>query len=309
MKKLLPLTIYFTFLFFGLSYSQPNWNPEICLVTVDSATSTYVSVIWNKPQTGDIDSFYIYRADSNQINFTKIAALSYTDSSAYDDIAVNVNNTWYSYMISAIDSNGIEGNKSDTANTCLLNVIPNIANGYFKCLWNKYNNDANTPTLVRCMWDSLGNTSGLQQIGVNWAPTLTSWNHTGYSQAAQSVYRLENEVSNACTPERGVIITSRSNVKNITNPLTLESNQELVLNKLVKVYPNPSTSTVVVEWNSALEIYKIECSDASGRLVEVISTSGNDLKQVINVSGYQKGLYFVSLFGNTSKQVRRIVVR
>lgn len=306
MKK----TLQFIFVLFALTgnvVAQSAWMPEICLVTVDSATSTYVSIIWNKPAVTDIDSFYIYRADSNQTNFTRIAAISFTDSSAYDDIGVNVNTTWYSYLLSTVDTNGIEGSKSDTASTCLLNVVPNIASGYFKCIWNKYNNDANASTLVRCMWDSLGNTSGLHQIGVNWAPTLTSWNHMGYSQATQSVYRLENEVTNACSPERGIINTSRSNVRNVANPLTLSANIQLLNDKLVRLFPNPSSEFLNLEWNPSLEIKEIKILDASGRTTESFLIPVNQLQQKLDIFNYQRGVYFICFYSKYGNLVKKII--
>jgi hypothetical protein len=306
MKKKLSSIIVFQLLFCFIN-AQSSWNPEICLVTVDSATSTYISVIWNKPVVNDIDSFYIYRADSNQTNFSKIASVSYADSSVYDDIGVNVNTTWYSYLISAIDTNGIEGLKSDTANTCLLNVVPNIASGYFKCMWNSYKNGANNPTFVRCMWDSLGNTSGLQQIGVNWAPTLTSWNHLGYSQAAQSVYRLENEVSNPCSPERGVINTSRSNVRNVANPLTLSNDLNSLFEKLTRIFPNPGSDFLNIEWNPSLEITSIELVDALGKKISDVKVGNNQLKETLNITELDRGVYFILFVGKNGINKKRFV--
>ncbi|MFN6039266.1 MAG: T9SS type A sorting domain-containing protein [Bacteroidota bacterium] len=306
MKHKLISTFCLLLVNFGFTFSQSTWIPEICLVTVDSATSTYVSVIWNKPPATDIDSFYIYRADSNQVNYSKVGSVSFADSSVFDDINVNVNNTWYSYMLSSVDTNGVESLKSDTANTCLLNVVPNIQGGFFKCIWNKYNNGSNTATLVRCMWDSLGNSASLSQIGVNWAPTLTSWNHTGFSQAAQSVYRLEVEVGNACSPERGIINTTRSNVKNVANPLSLSDNFIKLGEKLTRVYPSPACNQISVEWNSAMEISKVILLDASCRVIESQFIDLSCLQTKFDVSALSSGIYFVELLGKNGKITKRI---
>jgi Secretion system C-terminal sorting domain len=300
MLRFLPL-----FFIFSLA-AQPSWQGEICLVSVDSASSSYISIIWNKPVANDIDSFYIYRADSNSTVFSKIASVDYADSSAYDDIAVNVNTTWYSYLVSAIDFNGVEGLKSDTANTCLLNVIPNLASGYFTCKWNKYNNGNNQPSIVRCMWDSLGNAGSLQQIGVNWGPSLTSWNHYGYSQANTSVYRLEVEMTNPCNPSRGLINTSRSNVKGVANPLTLGI-ASTELTKLARTFPNPANDVLQMEWNGMLGVSKIDIIDLSGKVVHSIAVAANELKLNFKISDFEKGIYLIRFHSEVGPIVQRVV--
>ena len=303
MKKFL---LFFPLIFSTAFIAQPSWSPEICLVSVDSATSSFISVIWNKPQATDIDSFYIYRADSNSTAFSKIAAVDFADSSAYDDIAVNVNTTWYSYLVSAIDFNGIEGLKSDTANTCLLDVIPNIASGYYTCKWNKYNNGINQPLFVRCMWDSLGNPAGLQQVGTNWSPTWTSWNHLGYSQANTSVYRLEVEMTNPCNPSRGLINTSRSNVKGVANPLTLGLSAPDMA-KFVRVFPNPTSERVQLEWNGTLCVTRIDVIDVCGKTVITNLPSENQLKTTVDLSGIEKGIYLIRFQGLKGAIIQRVV--
>ena len=304
MRKILS---FFTLTLSLFVMAQPAWQPEICLVTVDSATSTFISVIWNKPVVTDIDSFYIYRADTSSGQFSKIAAVDYADTSVYDDISVNVNATWYSYLISAIDFNGNEGAKSDTANACLLDVVPNLASGFYTCKWNKYNNGINLPSFYRCMWDSTGNTGSLQQIGSNFSPTWSSWNHYGYSQANTSVYRLEVEVSNACNPSRGLVNTSRSNVKNVANPLTLslESGADLV--KLTRAFPNPVSDNLFLEWNAALGVQRIDMLDVAGKLVLSFIPTEKQLKTSLSLSETPEGVYLVRFSTAGGLLVRKIV--
>lgn len=296
------------FLISSISFSQPVWNPAICLVTVDELTASYITVIWDKPLASDIDSFYIYRTDSTNQLFAKISAVSYSDSSYYNDVAVSVNTTWYKYKISAIDLAGTEGALSPWAGNCLLDVVPNFVVGAYTCSWNAYQNASNTPTVLRCMWDSIGAGAMNTQIGNNMPPSWTSWNHTGYSLAANSQYRLEVDMGSACSPTRSIINTSRSNIKNLANPLLLIKTPEQ-LNYLVKTFPNPNNGEFFLEWNASLQITKIEIIDLTGRIIQTITPLQLQLKKTISLNNNASGIYFVNFYssnGLISKKITTI---
>jgi hypothetical protein len=303
-KQLRSFILFFALFTSSVVVSQPAWQPEICAVTVDSATASYISVIWTKPVATDIDSFYIYRADSIPWNYVKIAAVDYADSSVYDDIAVNVNTSWYKYKISAVDLGGIEGVQSDAANSCWLDVVPNMGAGYYTCQWNVYQNNANPPFNVKCMWDSLGGVA-MTQVGGNMSTSWTSWNHIGFSLATSSTYRLEVEISNGCSPERAIINTSRSNLKNVSNPTLLIVNAEQA-ESLVRAFPNPANGNLNLEWNAAMKIEKISVTDLAGKLVFSLIPNESELKRTIGLNSIESGIYFVNFYsakGIVSKRV------
>ncbi len=305
MKKLIRFVIaVVSFLTASLSFSQPVWQPEICLVTVDSATATYISVVWNKPVATDIDSFYIYRADTAPWNYIKVAAIDFADSSVYDDIAVNVNTSWYKYKISAVDFSGIEGPQSVAANSCWLDVVPNMGSGYYTCSWNSYVNTMNPPFMVKCMWDSLGGTA-MNQVGGNMI-TFNSWNHTGYSQANSSTYRLEVEVNNSCSPSRAIINTSRSNLKNVANPALLIETAEQAAD-LVRAFPNPANGSLNLEWNAAMNVEQVYVTDLVGKIVFTFAPTADQLKQVIDLNTIENGIYFVNFQSAKGVVSKRIV--
>lgn len=303
-KQLRSFLLAFSLILAATGFSQPAWTPELCLVTVDSATASYISVLWNKPVATDIDSFYIYRADSTTGAFQKIAAVDYADSSAYDDIAVNVNTTWYTYMISAIDHSGIEGPQSNPANTCLLDVVPFMGSGYFTCMWNPYTNNFNPGQNFRCMWDSLGGTA-MTQIGGLMPMAWSSWNHTGFSLHTSSMYRLEVDLSGSCSPSRAIINTSRSNLKNVANPTMLIQTPEHAAG-LARVFPNPCNGIFNLEWNAALGVSKIEVRDVAGRLVHAFTPAENQLKKALDLTGSADGIYFVNFYSGKGVVSKRI---
>ncbi|MBC7865283.1 MAG: T9SS type A sorting domain-containing protein [Bacteroidia bacterium] len=284
-------------------FSQPTWNPEICMVTVDSATASYVSVIWNKPAVTDIDSFYVYREVTVSV-FSKIAAVAYTDSSVYDDIAVNVNTTSYNYKISAIDLSGIEGQQSNASNSIKLNVA--FKAGYDSCWWTSFQNFSNPATGLRCVWDSSGAMAAFAPIGSTFSPTWVTWNHMNQSAADSSHYRLEAYVTNSCDPSRAIINTSRSNVKNLASP-TMFINDPQQANLLVRAFPNPSNGIFNLEWNGSMQIGKIEIVDVAGQIVQSFIPEKELLKKTVDLSSNAKGFYFVRFHSAKGIISKRIV--
>lgn len=67
---------------------------------------------------------------------------------------------------------------------------------------------------------------------------------------------------------------------------------EPATNQVVSIYPNPTSSTVTIEWNGSVR--SIALTDARGRLLQE-STQLNGNSQVINVSSYESGMYFLRI--------------
>ncbi|MFH1321231.1 MAG: T9SS type A sorting domain-containing protein [Bacteroidota bacterium] len=95
---------------------------SICLVTVDSATSTRNEIVWGKPLVTYVDSFRIYRNITN--TYTYIGSVPYDTLSVFIDTTIGINPqiTSYRYKISLIDSCGNESELSDYHETIHLTV-------------------------------------------------------------------------------------------------------------------------------------------------------------------------------------------
>jgi hypothetical protein len=303
MKKRLQKLFICLSLFSATGFSaQSLWTAEICIVTVDSATMSYISVIWNKPAVTDIDSFYIYRENTSGV-FVKIGAVAYADSSVYDDIAVDVNAQAYAYKISALDTLGTEGLQSPEARTAFLTVTPN--GSYNTCAWANYQNTVNPPANLNCIWDSTGSGSFVQ-IGSTFPSSWTSWNHNNFSAADSSHYCLLSHMSNSCSPSRAVVNTSRSNIKNLVNPSAYINTAEEA-EKLVRAFPNPAGGTLNLEWNGSMQVSTIEITGLRGELVYSFSPVKGLFKQSLDISSYAKGIYFVRFYTAKGALAKRIV--
>ena len=157
----------------------------ICLVTVDSQ-SLYNILIWEKPQTNTIDSFFIYRQDSTYV-FTKIASVPYNAYSEYEDTAsaANPNSTAHQYKISLLDTCGAESFLSDYHSTIFLQ---NLGNGNLSWAPYEIENAINPVIYYRVYRDTAGNG--------NFAPlnTIIPGGNTSYTDVDAALYPLADYV-------------------------------------------------------------------------------------------------------------------
>ncbi len=303
MKRVLPKFLILVFVCIGMNvFSQSSWLPEICNVTVDSATATYIKVRWNKPALNDIDSFYIYRKNVFG-GYDKIASVDYDASPVYDDIAVDVNTQQYIYSISAIDFFLFETNTSADATTALLNVTPNVSNGYYTLAWQPYTNLANSASICKFVWDSLGGFPTTSILG-NLSTTITSTNHTNYSLADSSSYRILFLPNSACDGSSDI---SYSNVKTVTNPVLHVKNFNEA-EKLVRVYPNPASGNTLLEWNKMMNVKRIELVDLSGNLHLSFIPEKSELKRMVNIEQLERGVYYVRFYTEMGPMSKKLIV-
>jgi hypothetical protein len=77
----------------------------------------------------------------------------------------------------------------------------------------------------------------------------------------------------------------------------------------ISLFPNPAKSVLVIEVNNLI-IYTVEIIDLTGRLV--YTTSENNVSGVselsVDVSSFNKGIYYVLVKGNTSNHTSKLIV-
>ncbi|MBI4929203.1 MAG: T9SS type A sorting domain-containing protein, partial [Bacteroidetes bacterium] len=108
----------------------------ICLVTVDTSTSTKNVVVWEKPVTTAIDSFRIYR-EIGLNNYVYIGSTSYSALSEYTDTTNGVNPKIqsYRYKIACVDTCGNIGVKSSHHRTIHLSTPNYTPPSTFDLIW------------------------------------------------------------------------------------------------------------------------------------------------------------------------------
>lgn len=89
---------------------------------------------------------------------------------------------------------------------------------------------------------------------------------------------------------------------NLTTALTsLENNQSRI-----NLYPNPNNGIFTIEIDNEFDYFEIR--DFNGKLIHTIKASQNETSNKIDVSNYGNGIYFITVYFGSSKEVRMFIV-
>lgn len=214
--------------------SQPN-IAELCIVGVDSLTNEN-RVVWEKPISAAIDSFYIYRETNVANVYQSIGATGYNEPGVFIDANSDPTVQAYRYKISVIDSCGRETALSSIPHkTIHLTINQGIGNTW-NLIWTPYEG-ISVPTYEIYRGSNSGNMTLL---------TAVSGNMTSYSDqnAPDSVYYQIGFVNpNDCDPAKSIDYSkSRSNISS-NNPLELGQTSQLYF----QLSPNPAEDYLYVQ--------------------------------------------------------------
>ncbi len=294
--------------------APPPAAPAICMVTVDSLSINNV-IIWDKTLYQNADTFVVYRDTANG-NYVAIAKLPYSMLSQFTDTARSIgavngdpNITTYRYKLAFIDTCGVLSPKSLYHNSIYQYNISSLF------LWNQYEIEGQSipvPGLSNYVLkrDNLGATGNYTTAATAGASS-TSINDPQYATyQAQADWRVETIWNITCTPTareangiQGSIVKSKSNIKN-----NRTTNVQLILDRLVSVYPNPTSGDLYLHFNSSV----------SGKLaMKVYSALGNEVysKLLVNPSGdinidmgsSENGIYMIQLSCDAGIITKKII--
>lgn len=286
-----------------VSANEPLQN-DICLVTVDSITTTNV-VVWEREQTTGIDHYNIYRKSNNSGQFQKIDYVLASEESMFNDVWASPLVKSWEYRISAVNNCGIEGPLSNIHKTIHMTKT-DLGNGDYKVEWNKYQGFSYTSHDI---WRFTAST-GWQMI------QSVSNNQTSFTDTPPNTngldYSIEVDPGYVCQSTKATSHNaSRSNRSSgIFNPGegTGASNNSIVENESfnVSLYPNPSNTVATLQFDLNQK-YNVTIYNMNGQVIESLQFTGNRLD--INTSSLSNGLYIVDIQNNKNKFTEKLVVQ
>lgn len=274
---------------------------DICLVTVDSS-STKNLIVWEKPNSASIDSFFIYR-EIGLNNYVKIGGVAYEDLSKFVDTVqgINPNTTSYRYKISTLDNCGNESAKSQEHKTIHLQISQAIPQGA-NLSWTDYLGYSFSQ--YRILRDS-NNTNNWEAID------SVSFSITSYTDAQQfnnARYIVEAAHPNGCTVSKSVE-NHNSSRSNKTYPLAppggIENSRSADIG--FRIYPNPNDGKFGVRIANfyTSENNRIEIFNVLGEAIYQKPLTDDKLSISFD---FPKGVYFVQVqSGNRIYQKKLIV--
>ena len=262
------------------------------MVTVDTA-STHNIIIWEKPSSAIIDSFFIYRETTSN-TYTKIGGIGYNDLSEYHDTAANPNATSYRYKLTVLDTCGAESDLSEHHNTIHLQYL---GSGNFQWTFYQIENQPNPVTSFNVYRDALNN-GNYFPIG-NIPGTNATFTDLTYASFPNANYVVDVNWSKSCTPSRQVS-TTRSNIRRgggiIQNGIDeTESNR-------IRIYPNPSNTYFTVSVPESFIGQQLTVTDLTGKLMAAVQLQTINYK--LETDAWAAGIYYIK----TGAVVKRLVV-
>jgi len=255
-------------------------------------------IVWNKPISSSIDHYNIYREVSST-SYNWLGSVPYNSTSVFVDTTSNPVQQAYSYKISAVNNNSIEGSLSSYHTTIHLNINQGIGSS-INLIWSAY--EGFTYTSYKIYRGT--NSSNLTLL------TSLSSSFTSYTDlnppAGTAYYQIEVETPNECSSSKTYYLNTKSNIVN-NSQAGINSFSE---NTALSVYPNPGTGVYTIEC-SGIKTGKgsINIFDNIGKLVlaREIDFDTNTFKTSFDISEFNNGIYSVRIENGKQSIVKRII--
>jgi hypothetical protein len=265
----------------GAGCIDPSNPPSIpiCLVTVDVA-SGYNHIIWEPAANGVVQEVIVYK-ETNVLNvFEQIGLVDFSASGTFEDINSNPQIQANRYKIGLKDSCGFVYEPfGGIHKTIHLTTSPGLNNN-INLNWSAYEGaDFASYNIYR------GNNVGSMNLIETVASNILSYTDIN-PPADEWNYMIELE-GVSCNPDRALVF-SRSNVLSM-----IPQNIQEATETRFQLFPNPTSSSVVLKMNKSNSSEQFEVHNALGELImrdRIVSEN-----QVINVEQLSEGIYFLKL--------------
>lgn len=286
-------------------------KPAICIITVDSLTTTNL-IVWEKPITNSIDHYRIYRETSQAGFYVLIDTVHYSNISVFNDVVASPKTKSSRYRIAAVNECGEERPLSNSHKTIHL-TTQDLGSGEFKVTWDNYEGFTfNQYDLYRYT-----NATGWELVLANIPFLALPYTFDVPPSIDGLDYMIEIDPGFQCTATFGKAQdynSSRSNkVKGEFNPGsgTGDPNNSIVAfeseSMSVSIFPNPSDGGFNVD-------LLLKNSETAANLI-VMDFTGKVVTEQKVVNGLNKldlsyllsGVYFVSITNADTNVMVRIV--
>ncbi len=280
--------------------NPPLERPEICIVTVDSATGANL-VVWNEEPSSIIAGYNIYRETNVPNQFIKVGYQDYNNLSYFTD---SLAFTWiksYTYKISSVDNCGNESPLSDKHKT--IHVKMNFYQGtlahliwddYEGCLYNSF--FVNKYTIANG-WEYLDS-----------LPRIVHTYNTMIQQSAGTLFSIAIKKDGpACmaTKASGSGGPYTQSVSNIEDNGIYVKTSKSAIEKNITIFPNPAKNMVtIIAGDNNME--QISIVDITGKIIITKKTKQEQIS--IDVSNLSKGIYLIKIKTTIGLAVNKLII-
>lgn len=286
-------------------------KPAICIVTVDSLTTTNL-IVWEKPITNSIDHYRIYRETTQAGFFVLTDTVHYSNISVFNDVVASPKTKSWRYRIAAVNECDEESPLSNNHKTIHL-TTQDLGSGEFKVTWDNYEGF----TFNQYDLHRYTNATGWELVLANIPFLALPYTFDVPPSIDGLDYMIEIDPGFQCTATFGKVQdynSSRSNkARGEFNPGsgTGDPNNSIVAfeseSMSVSIFPNPSDGGFNVD-------LLLKNSETAANLI-VMDFTGKVVTEQKVVNGLNKldlsyllsGVYFVSITNANTNVMVRIV--
>lgn len=285
---------------FGVNSSTANYEPEVCLVTVDTLDEKNI-IVWERPTIGGIKEFVIYRETSAPGVYRYIGSNPIDSLTEMKDTLANTDLHTWKYKISAIDSCGVETGVSEIEHRPIYLTVDTNGVGLPSLVWTSYMGRPYSNYVVK------RNANGTGWVDVVTLPASQNSFVDLNCPSGIIEYTIEALFTTTCTSTRGAINTTRSNIKTPTSVIVgLKGNTTITNN--VSLFPNPSQDNFTVSLANKTKVnVSVEVVNAMGQIVYTTAINESSKSTTINAANWNNGVYFVRINSTEMQSVIKFV--
>jgi len=285
---------------FGVNSTTANYEPEVCLVTVDTLDEKNI-IVWERPSIGGIKEFVIYRETSAPGVYRYIGTNPIDSLTEMKDTLANTDLHTWKYKISAIDSCGVETGVSEIEHRPIYLTVDTNGIGLPSLVWTSYMGRPYSDYVVK------RNANGTGWVDVVTLPASQNSFVDLNCPSGSIEYTIEALFTTTCNSTRGAINTTRSNIKSPSSVVVgLKGNTTIENN--VSLFPNPSQDNFTVSLaNKAKENVNIDVVNALGQVVYTTTINEASKATTIAATSWNTGVYFVRINSSEMHSVIKFV--
>jgi hypothetical protein len=301
-----------TFTTFVVPNGTTPYQPEICVVTVDTLTKNNL-VAWDKTGAVGIKEFNIYCEIGSFNNYQLVGTVPAGNLSEFTHVGANPQVKSWKYKISAVDSCGNESPLSAYHKSIHLQVNVGIG-GVNNLSWDNYFgfNYGSFEVWryhISTGWMQLGTIPYCgfpvcQNSYTDNAPIATDTNWYAIFVTPPSPCVTTVRLSDPNSP-LGQIVKSKSNITNNR----VQGAIGIAENRLsdVSVYPNPASSEVMIRLGKEAGNCSLEVSNAMGQLIKAEKLSSRDTK--VSIAALPNGVYYLKIKNDNARSVHKLIIQ
>ena len=287
---------------------SPMAQPQIGIVGVTGSNKN--RVVWNKPVTTGIASYFIYKETTISNVFEKIGTVPYDSLSIYVDNQSFPDVKSDNYKLSIFDSNGIESPLSDAHKTMHLSINKG-QNATWNLIWEPYEGFyVSTYNIYR------GTTAN--NLSFYDATSGSSTQYSDLSAPAGDVYyQMEVVSSTLINPTKApdsmqkskvsenstgsVLVSYNSSRSNIATNSVSGVNELTGESKQINIYPNPVKDYLRIDFEggSTFEILNL--------MGQVVYTGDLNKNSIVQTSSLSPGVYMIKFTTGRTFEYRKII--